>query len=136
MVDTPAPIFILTMDARTQPDKTIDVPEDLYLDRYWTHNELAIRELRRERSEALEQINIFESQGKQLRSCQVRRGTAMVEKDGSQVLQTAIKMLKDRNSLIVDHEIDGDEERMARGDHVLTKLEGLSQSITSRLEGM
>ena len=136
VADALAPLLVLSLHSRTQPNREIDVPEDLYLDRYWSHNELAIRDLRHERSTAIEQIRAFELQAKKLRSCSSLKGTAMFEMDGSEVLQTAIKMLKDRNSLIGDHEVDGDEERVAQGDDVLTKLESLSARVTSRLDGM
>lgn len=133
--DTMSPVMIFSIHPSEGDQKSLDVPETLHLDRYLVHNEATISDIREKRHTAIKQLTTIESQSKNISTCQQRKSTAVVEKPSSDVLQAAIKLLKDRNSLIGDHEVDDDEKRVGPGDDALRMLEHLNERVTNRLRG-
>ena len=105
-----------------QVKQQLSIPEELFLDRYCTTKTDAMRGLEQERSEASAQLERIKAREAKIRHCQQRKGTGMVNVDGVDVLEKIIAFLKERNDLILEHVLGGDEERMTQADDVLTKL--------------
>lgn len=126
-----APVMTFLLSSR---QKRLSVPEHLFLDRYCTSKTEGMRGMERERKEAVVQLEQVKAREARIRSCKQQKGSAVVEVDGVEILQKTIAFLKERNRLITELEIAGNERRLSQANDSLAKLEVAKEQIDAQLK--
>lgn len=130
-----APILVVQV-APEETSRRLEIPEDVFLDRYCRSNSVQAHEIRRQRHETLGLYHEVRAREEKLRSYQQQKGTAMVKGDAIKLLDSTIKMLKDRRRLTREPVLEGDEQRLAQAEEMVTRLETIQQKIQDELKSM